>query len=216
MKATEFLHKAASLLEERGKQYDQPQGERSMGKAVTAFNAITSRNLSEAEGWLLLQVLKDVRQWQNPGRYHADSAEDCVSYSALKAEALANAELAKHGLPTDWKIGPIPTDTLVMPQWTLKTEEPAASIDDESPRAQAIGQNGNTGEHYDFGKPDWKDAPEWATNLCRAGMGRHLIWTDFEQYTYCSGQYDGKVFKMFDPIAYKRADMTDIEARPCQ
>jgi hypothetical protein len=26
--------------------------------------------------------------------------------------------------------------------------EPAAAIDDESPRAQALGQNGNTGEHY--------------------------------------------------------------------
>ena len=27
-------------------------------------------------------------------------------------------------------------------------EEPAAAIDDESPRITAIGQNGNTGEHY--------------------------------------------------------------------
>lgn len=86
--APEFLHRAASIMEERGKQYDKPSGERSMGKTVAAFNAITGRDLSEAEGWLLLQVLKDVRQWQNPG-YHADSAEDCIAYSALKAEALA-------------------------------------------------------------------------------------------------------------------------------
>lgn len=86
MTAPELLNKAASIMEERGKQYDKPDGERSMGKAVTAFNAITGQNLSEAEGWLLLQVLKDVRLWQRSG-YHADSAEDCIAYSALKAEA---------------------------------------------------------------------------------------------------------------------------------
>ena len=57
-----------------------------MGKCVAAFNAITGRDLTEAEGWLLLQVLKDVRQWQRPG-FHEDSAEDCIAYAALKAEA---------------------------------------------------------------------------------------------------------------------------------
>lgn len=94
--------------------------------------------------------------------------------------------------------------------------EPAQMIDDDSPRAQAIGQNGNTGEHYDFGKPDWAGAPDWVDHLCRAGMDRLLIWTDFKQYKYCDGSYDGKVFKMSDPITWKRADMTVIEARPCQ
>lgn len=84
--APALLAKAASIMEERGKQYDKPEGERSMGRAVEAFNAITGKKLSESEGWLLLQVLKDVRLWQRPG-YHADSAEDCIAYSALKAEA---------------------------------------------------------------------------------------------------------------------------------
>ena len=88
MQATDFLSKALILLEERGKDYDQPQGERSMGKTVQAFNAITGHTLKESEGWLLLQLLKDVRQWSNPNSYHADSAEDCISYAALKAEAL--------------------------------------------------------------------------------------------------------------------------------
>lgn len=87
--ATSFLKRAIELQEERGKDYDSPEGERSMGKAVEAFNAITGKTLSEAEGWLLLQVLKDVRQWSVKGRYHRDSAEDCVSYAALKAEALS-------------------------------------------------------------------------------------------------------------------------------
>lgn len=92
MKAQDYLHKAAALMDERGKQYDQPEGERSMGRAVLAFNAITGKDLTEPEGWLLLQVLKDVRQWQNPATFHADSAEDCVAYAALKAEALAQGE----------------------------------------------------------------------------------------------------------------------------
>lgn len=92
MKAHEFLGKAQALMLERGKQYDKPEGERSMVTAVSAFNTITGQSLTEAEGWLLLQVLKDVRQWQNPASYHADSAEDCVAYAALKAEALAGAD----------------------------------------------------------------------------------------------------------------------------
>lgn len=91
MKSTEFLQAAIDTQAERGKQYDSPEGERSMGRTVQAFNAITGRDLTEAEGWLLLQVLKDVRQWQNPDKYHHDSALDGVAYASLKAEALCNA-----------------------------------------------------------------------------------------------------------------------------
>ncbi|VVD74724.1 hypothetical protein PAQ31011_00806 [Pandoraea aquatica] len=83
-----LLIAAKSHMEARAAQYDKPEGERSMRKAVEAFNAITGRNLTEPEGWLLLQVLKDVRLFQRPG-YHADSAEDCIAYAALKGEAKA-------------------------------------------------------------------------------------------------------------------------------
>lgn len=85
-----FLHRAAEIMEERGKTYDQPGGERSMGKTVQAFNAITGHRLSEADGWLLMECLKNVRQWQRP-EFHQDSADDGVAYAALKAEALARA-----------------------------------------------------------------------------------------------------------------------------
>lgn len=84
--APDLLQKAAQHMADRAATYDKPEGERSMGKAVEAFNAITGKSLTEAEGWLLLQVLKDVRLWQRPG-FHQDSAEDCIAYSALKAEA---------------------------------------------------------------------------------------------------------------------------------
>lgn len=87
--STYFLQAAIDVQAERGKQYDAPGGERSMGRTIKAFNAITGHNLTEAEGWLLLQVLKDVRQWQNPDKFHEDSALDGVAYSSLKAEALA-------------------------------------------------------------------------------------------------------------------------------
>jgi len=83
MKATEFLNVAAKHMENRNTIYDSPDGERSMDKTVIAFNTITNHNLSKAEGWLLLQLLKDVRQWSNK-KYDTDSAEDCIAYSALK------------------------------------------------------------------------------------------------------------------------------------
>ena len=86
--AVQFLNGAATIMKERGKQYDTAAGERSMGKTVAAFNIITGQEITEAEGWLLMQLLKDVRQWTSP-EYHQDSAEDCVAYAALKAEALA-------------------------------------------------------------------------------------------------------------------------------
>lgn len=86
--AVNFLEQAAKHMRDRAATYDKPEGERSMENTVTAFNVITGHTLSEAEGWLLMQILKDVRQWSNPA-FHRDSAEDCVAYAALKAEALA-------------------------------------------------------------------------------------------------------------------------------
>lgn len=86
MNAPELLKKAASIMEQRAQEYDKPSGERSMDKTVQAFNVITGHALTEAEGWLLMELLKNVRMWQKPG-YHADSAEDCIAYAALKAEA---------------------------------------------------------------------------------------------------------------------------------
>ena len=86
VQAPELLGRAARHMHDRAATYDAPGGERSMGKAVAAFNAITGHNLTESEGWLLLQVLKDVRLFTRSD-YHADSAEDCIAYAALKAEA---------------------------------------------------------------------------------------------------------------------------------
>jgi hypothetical protein len=90
--AYDWLEKSSDILKERGKEYDTTEkepsgGERSMEKTVQMFNICTGKDLTESEGWLLLQLLKDVRQWTKPD-FHGDSALDCISYAALKAEAL--------------------------------------------------------------------------------------------------------------------------------
>lgn len=134
MKAEQFLRQGADVLAERGKEYDKPEGERSMARCVAAFNAITGKDLTEAEGWLLLQTLKDVRQWQNPGRYHEDSAVDCVNYSALKAEALSEQGCILGDGSSD----------------TLNFGEP-------------ISQENNPIDKLIFMDiPNWKTAPDWA------------------------------------------------------
>jgi hypothetical protein len=87
MKSTEFLQAAIDVQAERGKQYDKPTGERSMAATVSAFNCITGSMLEESDGWMLLGLLKLVRQAQNPEQYHHDSALDFVAYASLYAEA---------------------------------------------------------------------------------------------------------------------------------
>ena len=79
---------AADLMRERAKTYDvggTMEGERSMAKTIAAFNHIAGRDLSEGEGWLLMAVLKMVRDRTNGP--HKDSIEDLVAYAALYGEA---------------------------------------------------------------------------------------------------------------------------------
>jgi len=83
-----LLDAAAGHLRDRAATYDKPEGERSMAKTVAIFNLHHGTALTEAQGWHLLQILKDVRLFARAS-YHADSAEDCIAYAALKAEAMA-------------------------------------------------------------------------------------------------------------------------------
>jgi hypothetical protein len=89
--AIEFLERAADLMLERGKEYDSPEGERSMAATVAAFNVLTGNILSEHEGWLFMLLLKLARQAQTP-HWHQDSSEDAIAYAALMAEAWQNEE----------------------------------------------------------------------------------------------------------------------------
>lgn len=87
MDAEEYLLRAHRLMVARGETYDSPTGERSMGKAVAAFNAIVGLpRLTESQGLLLMMLLKLVRD-RSRAAPHADSIADLVAYAALMAEA---------------------------------------------------------------------------------------------------------------------------------
>ena len=113
MKAPEILKRSAEIMAERAKQYDSPQGERSMGKAVAAFNAITGHELTEANGWLLMALLKMVRD-NTTDKPHEDSLHDLVAYGALYGEA----RLASMNHPEsdwiEWGGGERPVDGCVL------------------------------------------------------------------------------------------------------
>lgn len=95
MHATDFLDAAKRHQSERGQTYEYStgSGERSATRVAIAFNAITGRlgteQIKGSDVLLILQCLKDVRQYSAPG-FHQDSAEDKVSYGALHAELLAH------------------------------------------------------------------------------------------------------------------------------
>ena len=99
MKAPDILKKSAQHMLDRAATYDKPEGERSMAKTVLAFNAITGRDITTAEGWLMLAVLKQVRAFQNPGKPHVDSLEDGPAYLALMAEEMLSGGLSEAESP---------------------------------------------------------------------------------------------------------------------
>ena len=93
--ASDVLKELNETLVERGRQYNRSGEERSMARVVEAFNIITGKQLTEIEGWMFMEVLKNVRYCSNPDTLHYDSALDCAAYAVLKAEAVAKARFAK-------------------------------------------------------------------------------------------------------------------------
>jgi len=82
--AAGLLHKAAALIGDRGAERDHEDGERSMARCVSAFNAMTGHKLSEEDGWLFMQYLKQARA--KGGAFKQDDYEDNIAYAALQAE----------------------------------------------------------------------------------------------------------------------------------
>jgi hypothetical protein len=79
-----FLEEASDAMKARATLRDQPSGERSMAKTVATFNALTGQNLSEAEGWEFMVLLKMVRGRQ--GNYNRDDFVDGAAYFGLLGE----------------------------------------------------------------------------------------------------------------------------------
>ena len=83
--ATDYMKVAAEQMEDRAASRDQEDGERSMARAVAAFNTIYGRNLTETEGWQFMSILKKARG--AVGAYREDDYVDDIAYAALAAES---------------------------------------------------------------------------------------------------------------------------------
>lgn len=86
--AADFLSEGMRILIERGKQYGSGERECSFPQVAQAFNAITGRDLAGSDICLILALVKQVRQYAQPERFHEDSAVDGVNYTALQVEQL--------------------------------------------------------------------------------------------------------------------------------
>lgn len=86
--ANEILTKAASEMSDRAETYDKPEGERSMGATVRAFEAVSGVTMTEEQGWLFMAILKAVRSQQ--GALRMDSYVDGAAYFALAGESANN------------------------------------------------------------------------------------------------------------------------------
>lgn len=88
VKAWEFVEKAAEEMKKRKEVYDPDKdsdGERSMGRTVAMFNALTEHGLTEEQGWMFMVCLKMVRS--QSGKYQADDYVDGAAYFGLAGES---------------------------------------------------------------------------------------------------------------------------------
>lgn len=83
--ATSVLTSAKETMEERGKQYDSPEGERSFDKVAQAYSAVSGKQLAGSDVALILALVKIVRD-QTGKNPHEDSLVDLVAYAALYFE----------------------------------------------------------------------------------------------------------------------------------
>lgn len=83
--AHEFLERGVKHMRDRAVQRDSDAGERSMARAVAAFNAQEGTNLTEAQGWRFMIQLKYARAVN--GVFVADDYEDMAAYAGLAGEA---------------------------------------------------------------------------------------------------------------------------------
>jgi len=86
MTATTILRTAADVIDQRAALRDTPNGERSMARAVAAYNALTGQNLTVLDGWFFMCVLKLARA--TAGQPHLDDYTDLAGYAALAGEAI--------------------------------------------------------------------------------------------------------------------------------
>jgi len=86
--ADRYLQAAADEMADRAASRDTQDGERSMARAVSAFNALYDQALTVTEGWQFMSLLKKARGAQ--GAYREDDYVDDIAYAALAAEEAAD------------------------------------------------------------------------------------------------------------------------------
>jgi len=91
--ADALLLAAAEAIRQRAALRDLPEGERSMARAIAAYNALTGGTLSELDGWLFMCILKLSRA--TAGEAHIDDYTDLAGYAALAAECLQREAFSK-------------------------------------------------------------------------------------------------------------------------
>lgn len=87
-RADEILRSVAELLAQRGAQRDSPEGERSMMLAIQMFRLATGIELSVAQGWHFMVILKLARMRSNRGPVNPDDFLDAIGYLALELETI--------------------------------------------------------------------------------------------------------------------------------
>lgn len=85
--ANAILSNAAAEMQDRAASHDTPEGERSMGRCVKAFNAMFGTELTETQGWQFMELLKMARSVG--GEFRLDDFTDGVAYAALAGESEA-------------------------------------------------------------------------------------------------------------------------------
>lgn len=91
--AADHIQSALNIIDDRGKDRDEPDGERAMGKTVAIFAALTGVELTEEQGWKFMIALKFARQMA--GDFRLDDYHDLIGYLGLLTETAANAQLTQ-------------------------------------------------------------------------------------------------------------------------
>jgi len=135
-------------------------------KIAQALQDVMRCNPSALVGWMRLSAVQKhaltviadkIARILSGDPNYADNWHDIQGY----------AKLVEDRLPNDDNRHPMAPNVI----------EPASQIDDDSPRMQAIGQNGNTGEHYEEQEPQRPRhvcatcSQGHATHKCKAGLG---------------------------------------------
>lgn len=79
-----FLEEASSAMKQRAALRDADDGERTAAQIAKVFNAITGHDITEADAWMFLVVLKIVRS--RNGKFNRDDYVDLAAYAGLLGE----------------------------------------------------------------------------------------------------------------------------------